>query len=61
MKPVWVAIISILVSGMVAWGGWITVSSAGHTPREVHDDAITRIEDKIDAIKDLIIELHKKK
>jgi hypothetical protein len=70
MKALWISVLCVVLSAVIGWGAWATISTTGATPRVIFDqhvketedkfDAVQqRIEDKLDKIQDTIIELHK--
>jgi hypothetical protein len=52
-------IIVAIVAGLIAWGAWVTLGVADAATKERVNDVQMRIEDKLDDIKDTILDLHK--
>jgi hypothetical protein len=49
----------VVLSGLIAWGAWVTLGVAGAAPQEAVTAVQERIEDKLDEIHLLILNLHK--
>jgi len=68
-NKIWPVIVGVVLSGMIGWGAWATVSITTKTPRPVFDEHCkasdqrfermqNRIEDKLDKIQDRLGEHH---
>ena len=69
-KPIWSTVIGVLLTAIIAWGAWNTMATAVAVPtslfnehvqtsQEKQDHMQERIFDKLDEIKDTILDLHK--
>ena len=47
-----------IVVGLLGWGAWVTLGVANAAPRDRVNQIQERIEDKLDKIRNLIINLH---
>jgi hypothetical protein len=67
---IWKIVVPVIVASLIGWGAWTTVAVTGATPRPVFDEHVNRatdkydkaqerLEDKIDDLKDTILDLHK--
>ena len=49
IKPmVWIPIVTVLLSGLIGWGAWATVTTTSATPRAVFDRHVDRADEKFD-------------
>ena len=55
IKPiVWVPVLVVILTAIIGWGAWATVTATGATPREVFDEHVNKVDEKFDRMQQSI-------
>ena len=51
MKGKWIwFVIPVILSGLIGWGAWATVTMTNGTPRETFDRRVEKVDEKFDTV-----------